>query len=1144
VREVTGIRARCAWGFPTLLCLLLAPPLAAQAPRVERVGAARVQAGPGERLTAVFRVVRPSSSAPIGIDVRLPRGWEPLSRAAGGDDASPLRLVPVAVPRNAAAGAYSVVLAASSGNATSADSVIVEVRERREVAVSLAQAPRFAAAGTEYATEFLVANRGNALSRIRLAVASTRQFPARIDAPALDLAAGASRTVRVVVLPPDRIDQQTIHLVTLRATVEGDTAAAEAESRVEVVPRAGRSAGPSVHRLPATVRLRGNADGSGDGVPGEVSVSGPLSPGGSTRLDVLIRGAGAASEMLGERDERSIGVRGRGFDLRLGDQTWQLSPLTEGARSGYGAGGRIGVGPLSLVGYSQANRRVAGSPRTLGLSAGVGGAENRLAAQYFRRGADSAAVSLRGLATPFRGMRMDAEYGVGQGASAGSRGMSAQLFGAFGRFVLDARAVRADAGFPGEQGGRRLDHAAVEVNPAGTLRLRGSYDREERDRPDSLLPDVPRDPAAPPPLPQAPRTESVRAGASLGAVSVDVRRERRESDEPGHEYARESRSVVASARVRRRGVSAGAGVESGVTEDRMSSSASPFLRAWVRSGVSLPRSQFLWASLERWTGGSDAGDERERLTGTLHLSLAATRSTRVDLMAQAYRDGEARDGSVDASLEQRLAFGHALRMRLRAYPWAQGRDPVVLLDYVVPLGIPLSRTAEPGSVSGRVVDAETGKPVAGAIVRVGGRAVLTDARGRWGVAGLAAGRYTVEIDPLTAGLGRVVLHPEALRVDLTGPGAPRLDVALARGARLTGTLALFDAPPGREDEARPAGGVEGAVMEMRGAGERRRRATDAAGRFEFADLRPGRWTVVVADADLPPNTRLEQDSAEVELAPGAERELSLRVLPRKREVRIVAGGELELNGAAATPSAPPARPERVALDRPSPSRPTPAASADPANRPADRPTSSSSDRPDRPDQPTRIDRPNPSYRPNPSDRPDQPDRTDRPSRPTTTIHAAPSRRPGPTIRPAPRTRSVEDERLAVAMEADRVDSIDGNEAASDAESADDEPFTIVVGAEDDEGRGDDVLPSGFRDWPNDTYTVQPGDRSITNIAWLAYRDGSLWPKIWVANRGRLPSPDRIAPGQVLRIPPKAPLTEEERAALHRYEAARRARPRR
>lgn len=51
----------------------------------------------------------------------------------------------------------------------------------------------------------------------------------------------------------------------------------------------------------------------------------------------------------------------------------------------------------------------------------------------------------------------------------------------------------------------------------------------------------------------------------------------------------------------------------------------------------------------------------------------------------------------------------------------------------------------------------------------------------------------------------------------------------------------------------------------------------------------------------------------------------------------------------------------------------------------------------------------------------------------------------------------------------------------------------------------------------DNYTVQSGD-TLWRIADRLYGDGEKYVEIFEANREDLESPDRIVPGQVLRIP--------------------------
>lgn len=52
------------------------------------------------------------------------------------------------------------------------------------------------------------------------------------------------------------------------------------------------------------------------------------------------------------------------------------------------------------------------------------------------------------------------------------------------------------------------------------------------------------------------------------------------------------------------------------------------------------------------------------------------------------------------------------------------------------------------------------------------------------------------------------------------------------------------------------------------------------------------------------------------------------------------------------------------------------------------------------------------------------------------------------------------------------------------------------------------------------YAVVPGD-SLSKIAKREYGNANEWPRIFEANRDLIKDPDKIFPGQKLKIPPKA-----------------------
>ena len=61
---------------------------------------------------------------------------------------------------------------------------------------------------------------------------------------------------------------------------------------------------------------------------------------------------------------------------------------------------------------------------------------------------------------------------------------------------------------------------------------------------------------------------------------------------------------------------------------------------------------------------------------------------------------------------------------------------------------------------------------------------------------------------------------------------------------------------------------------------------------------------------------------------------------------------------------------------------------------------------------------------------------------------------------------------------------------------------------------------GSGEWSSRTYTVVKGD-TLSKISKEMYGDANKYNTIFEANKPMLKDPDKIYPGQVLRIPPAA-----------------------
>jgi nucleoid-associated protein YgaU len=106
---------------------------------------------------------------------------------------------------------------------------------------------------------------------------------------------------------------------------------------------------------------------------------------------------------------------------------------------------------------------------------------------------------------------------------------------------------------------------------------------------------------------------------------------------------------------------------------------------------------------------------------------------------------------------------------------------------------------------------------------------------------------------------------------------------------------------------------------------------------------------------------------------------------------------------------------------------------------------------------------------------------------------------------------IEDLRVGVA---DDVASVSGRAMSQ----ADREKVVLLVGNTKGVARVNDELEVAQPEPEGSYYKVQRGD-SLSKIAKTQYGDAMKYPVIFEANRPMLKDPDKIYPGQVLRIPP-------------------------
>lgn len=867
--------------------------------RIAATRALPVTTDPGATVTAAMRLGNISRDT-IAITPRVaaPADWStilgtfPFTLAPHEGD---VWLVSVRVPANAPAERYAIQLRADDAahHMLVRDSVIVYVRPRRAVELTVAERPSYAISGSGYRALVLARNSGNVPATYRLATASSLGSP--LDAPAtLTLAAGESRMLRIGVTSTTSSVQAYEDVLDFTAMDMADTAAtAHTSTHVTIVQRAG--AGTDLHTVGSTLRLRAASASTGVS-PFELVGGGRLRDGGSEQLDFLFRGRTSSYSPFGDREEYRVGLRGSGFRFQAGDALYSASPLSSAGQQGFGGGLELGDSTFGGGAFAQKFRLVPGQGSEQGAFIRLGGDESAgaprigLAAVNRTGGAlDGRVLSMSSRLHPGGDMVVDFEYADSRGNAGHDVARSARVSGGT---VVHMDLGHRDVGpnFAGIGRGSTYDYANFATLPWNDLQLSANGSRS-----------ITRGSILGLDLQQQLRTSLVALSwndrLSLGFTTL----------------SRDSRSLLVPDQSQRGIIARGqrmtgitrfwGSVELGRAHDDASIESHPYHT--ITAGASAPLGSStisLWADESRGAAilrGSDhvitvGGDAQLHVADRTTLTVGGSATRNSVPAGLAFDPGGYTQ--VDARLTRELQSGASISMRVRF----GGRDfsdaalgqKLAYLEYSMPLQVPVGPARQPGRVRGRVVDEQTGEGVAGALVRLGPQAAITDDDGRVAFAGLPAGSYRVALANQLVSGSTVFTGNPVVVVDEARRTPSRFDVAIEPAGTITGAVRqIVIARTGigsSSDSLADGGPLEGVSVALAGARDTVYRTTDASGTFTFTDVPSGSWTLIVT-AETPAQTQWEQGRIPVVMTAGAHRTVTFRLVPKRRRVKIVAG---------------------------------------------------------------------------------------------------------------------------------------------------------------------------------------------------------------------------------------------------------------
>lgn len=874
---------------------------------VERRGPPLIQVEPG-RTAAVPFLVQNHGSSPVDLTfrARVPDGWrihggeQPRRLEPGGTH---LRVVSVSPPSQTPARTASVHLEIlPRDRATSdrpsrvwvGDSVEVALPRRPEISLTPLASRDVAVAGDKYGAAFLLRNTGNVPVELELTARSGGGYRTRLAPNHVRLGPSEQVYLRADVWTTPGIERARREVLSVRARAPlPDDLDTQASVGVDLLPALADAEGDRFHRIPAEVHMS-TSPGSGDVPPISVAAAGRIFDDRDGEIELLARGPHVDRSTTGKRDEYRLRYRSRSLDVRVGDHTFATTPLTDYVAYGAGAGVEISKGALRAGGHHAVDRRVSSRRTTSSAFIGLAARPLDLEARWLDRNTVQGGSLFvgRGRLNLGGALSVDGEFAVDPRHRA--RGYRVDLTGRLPGVTYRLSRLDADPALPVNGRGARQEGANLHLQPLSWFAAFGSVAHTSRSLDQSvgnlLFDDV----------------FQWQTGATfLGRLTFDVSEwHRRTSWSNDTERAGFSRTLRARGSLRGSFWSLRPHIELAEGTPLLGGPPGRMQGAGFDLTLRAGRALTLSAAVDHRAGAS-IGPHYEG-SGTrvrTRLSSALTSSTDLTLSWSENRREQALRGAsrvFDFALRHRLPFGHRIEARIRSGPAAHQspsnpfQEPAVLLSYVVPLSIPISRSSQWGQLRLRVGDQESGAPLPGVRVNVGGTFGLTDRRGEVLFGALTPGDHRLQLGGFTPGLARIVEDLEQLNVRIEAGEETVHEVHLVPGGILAGTVRRLRFRHGpRPGEAMPelvdAGPYTDIVVEAMRDGVTHRVSPDAAGRYAFLGLVPGEWEVR-AVGRLPEWHVIEPEVTRVLLRSHERVVEDFRVVPVRRDIRMIKPG--------------------------------------------------------------------------------------------------------------------------------------------------------------------------------------------------------------------------------------------------------------
>jgi len=776
-----------------------------------------VEVEPGRIVTGSFLVTNDTEEEEEFIEeLKLPADWQEII-----SDEFPLRLKPeekrvrvvaFLVPLASPADRYQVSYSIRSQrdyNITKSDSISVVVLPLIKLEILVEEKPEAVIAGEEYKVKFLLVNKGNTKTKVKLKAKSNPVYPLEIEPSQVTLDLKESQTIGLEVKTDEKLNKRIKNVLEIKAeTEESKNGAVSIRQTVSVaiIPKVTGELDP-YHKLPVKIGLIGAGKDKQTGFQIEFSGWGSLDEEGKRKVEFLFRGPDIQDiSRHGKRDEFRLSYRQKHIDLHFGDRSYSLSPLTQRFSYGRGVEADIHLGKFGLGAFYVEDRWKNPKSKRAGTYLGYrfsskfnikGNVLSKREGETFSSWGDGQELySVQAEIKPSKTMNLELEFGSCQKdrqETLGDLAFRVNLDGQLSKKIsYSFEKIYADPEYFGYYKDVNYTTGVITFPIYHKLRGNLSYRTYEN----NLDLDSTEDIANREKSYQASILYSFPFGTHLSLKYEDLIRE--DYALPAN-YDYQEKTLELGLVQTFGKFSLSTHMERGEFKDRLLAKINDDLERYNLYASFRPNQRQNYSFFARighnnftqnpeWTRSAGIST-RWYIKDKFAFSLNYRKDNAGSEKAQERDD-------LFSTFTYTLKNNHILTLRAQwsKYEQKKNGESSFLLMYTIPFKLPISKKKSIGTLKGKVHDEEkTGKPpIPEVILTAHGATAITNENGQFIFPSLLPGAYYLRVEKNTIGLNRVTNQKMPIIIDVKGGEVTEIEIGVVTSCGISGGVAVFD----------------------------------------------------------------------------------------------------------------------------------------------------------------------------------------------------------------------------------------------------------------------------------------------------------------------------------------------------------------